>query len=204
MSCGGHRRVLCEGVGVGSVVESVEASFKELVAEKPYRSITVKEICEGAYISRKTFYANFVDKRAIVAYIFRRDAVAPVERAIELLLVDEIQDTAPLMLERFYQGVLDERDFYEALVKPMASVDPTFELVVARALYRSIGKLVERCNPACDEDQLDFAAYYHACAQAITLERWICDGFKQTPAKLGAMQAALVLPALAPLLKPGM
>lgn len=46
--------------------ESVVVSFKELVGEKAYDKITVSEICERAGVSRKSFYADFQDKEAIV------------------------------------------------------------------------------------------------------------------------------------------
>ena len=188
---------------MNDVVESVETSFKALAAQKPYRSITVKEICEGAFISRRTFYANFVDKRAVVAYLFRRDALDPALRALELLGVDEALELAPIILTRFHQGVFENRDFYTDLVKPMAGNDPTFELVVARAVGMAFKKLVLKCSPNANAAQLDTIAYYHSAGWSISLEKWICDGFTIPPEEMGSLLAHMLMPALAPLVKDG-
>lgn len=37
----------------GGISEATERAFRELIAEKPYRSITVSDICERAHLSRK-------------------------------------------------------------------------------------------------------------------------------------------------------
>ena len=42
-------------------------SFLKLLAEKPVSDITVIEICEGAGISRKTFYKYYSDQFALLA-----------------------------------------------------------------------------------------------------------------------------------------
>ena len=180
---------------MSAVIESVISSFGALVAEKPYKSITVKEICEGAFISRRTFYTNFVDKRAIIAYILRRDAVVPASRAVELLGPDELKEIAPLVLSRFYQGIFDNRTFYMNLVKPMAGVDPTFELVAARAVSGTLTKLVKRLNPQVDEKALTGTVYYHAAGGAIFLERWIYDGCTVPVDDIGKLLARIIVPS---------
>lgn len=181
---------------MASVVDSVEASFKSLVAEKPYRSVTVKEICERSYISRHTFYMNFVDKRAIITYLFKRDAMSPAARAFELLSKEEAAEIAPIVFERFYEGVYGQRDYYTNLVKPMVGIDPTFELVVARCTCKTVGEIIRRYAPRASEQELSHIAYYHAGAQALFLEKWICDGYDIPPKELGRMQAQIVVPSL--------
>lgn len=184
---------------MSDVVDAIEKSFKELVAIKPFRSVTVKDICEGAYISRRTFYANFVDKRAVIAYLFRRDAVDSMRRVLELLSADEAMGIAPVILERFYGGIYENRDFYTNLVKPMCGVDSTFELVVARALRKVIEEYVAKQRPSIDSRQLYIGAYYHASAQAILLEKWIHDNYDPPAEQLAGYQAEIIGPSLAQL-----
>ena len=178
-----------------TVVESIEASFKALIAHKPYRSVTVKEICEGAFISRRTFYANFVDKRAIIAYMLRRDAIDPVSRALELLSPDEMREIAPVVLERFYQGVFENREFYGSLVRPMVGNDPTFELVVARGVNGALKKLVMKYKPQMSESDKQ-VLYYHAAGWSVFLEKWIYDGCIDPPDELGVLHAGILVPSL--------
>ena len=178
---------------MSDVVDSVEESFKALVMQnKPYRSITVKEICEGAFISRRTFYANFVDKRAVVAYLLRRDAIYPVKRALELLSVDEAITLAPDLIARFYQGIYDNREFYSCLVKPMRHVDTTFNRVVVRGVSKLIVDGVLRYNPDADKRLLEYTADYHADAVALMLEKWIYENY-ETPLKRMVENQATIL-----------
>ena len=57
---------------------AIELAFREIVAEKRFRSITVKEICERAGVSRKVFYVHFDSKDDIVDKVFKRDVLQPV------------------------------------------------------------------------------------------------------------------------------
>lgn len=182
---------------MSDVIDAVESSFKALVMDnKPYRSITVKEICEGAFISRRTFYANFVDKRAVVAYMFRRDAVYPVKRVLELLSGDEIVAMAPDVISRFYQGVYDNKDFYSSLVKPMRHVDTTFARVVVRAVSKLINEGILNYNPDVDKKLAQFTANYHADAVALLLERWIYENYETPLKQIAENQASILIPNL--------
>lgn len=178
------------------VVEAVEKSFKELVIKKPYRSVTVKEICEGAFISRRTFYSNFIDKRAVIAYLFRRDAIEPVKRVLELLPADEARNIAPIVIARFYQGVHDNQEFYSALARPMRNVDATFVRVVCRAMESLLNDIVRRYGSPVDQQKHDFVVEYHASAQAMFLDRWIYEGYEMSPERLGEIQAPIIVPSI--------
>ncbi len=162
---------------VSDVVEAIECSFIELVKEKPYRSISVKDICASAHVGRNTFYANFQNKRAIVASLFRKHALNPFCQVVDLLTPEVAFKMGDVAFVKFFQGIFDNRDYYTNLVVPMCGVDPTFELVVARAIYKIFrANLAKRC-PECSEDEADMIAYNFAASQAIVLERWIHTGF---------------------------
>lgn len=45
-----------EDLRVIKTIESIKQSFAELICEKSYHKITVKELCERARINKKTFY----------------------------------------------------------------------------------------------------------------------------------------------------
>ena len=46
-----------EDLRVQKTIESVKSAFHELILEKDYEKITVKELCERARINKKTFYS---------------------------------------------------------------------------------------------------------------------------------------------------
>lgn len=45
-----------EDLRVVKTIEGVKSAFEELICEKDYEKITVKELCERARINKKTFY----------------------------------------------------------------------------------------------------------------------------------------------------
>lgn len=189
------------GKCVSETIEAVEASFRQLVMAKPYRSITVKEICEGAYISRRTFYANFIDKRAVMASILRRDSLDAVRRIVELLGGEEALSLSSDIIRRFYEGIWNNREFYASLVKPMRWADPTFTRVVVRAVEKLLADIVKKYNPHADEALVSYCSTYHASALANTLEAWIYEGYETPIETLVACHASVLVPSLAALVR---
>lgn len=47
-------------------------SLETLLEKKNYDDITIKEICEGALVSKLTFYNNFYDKNELLKFMFAR------------------------------------------------------------------------------------------------------------------------------------
>ena len=47
-------------------------SLETLLEKKNYDDITIKEICEGALVSKLTFYNNFYDKNELLKFMFTR------------------------------------------------------------------------------------------------------------------------------------
>ena len=47
-------------------MQSIISALFELMKKKPYRDITVTEICDGAGVTRRTFYRIFQSKEAVI------------------------------------------------------------------------------------------------------------------------------------------
>lgn len=60
--------------------EILADSFRELAQEKPIDKITVREITENCGYSQATFYRQFKDKYALIAWDYTRDMKAISER----------------------------------------------------------------------------------------------------------------------------
>lgn len=55
-----------EDLRVIKTIEAIKKSFSELICEKPYGRITVRELCERAQINKKTFYNYYETLDALV------------------------------------------------------------------------------------------------------------------------------------------
>ena len=177
-----------------NVVNSIETSFKELVSRKQYRGITVKEICESAFVSRRTFYEKFENKQAIVDSLFYQHAANVLTSSMDLVMPEELRDIAPAIFTRFYLGIFDEREYYSNLVRPMIWTDSTFQHVVTNAFYRALSRFLESCRPLVPLDSKHL--YYHAAGWANILQGWIITDYDVSPEQMGGVQSDILVPAL--------
>lgn len=99
-----------------SVEDAVEASFRGLLEKYPYGKITVSMICDDTGIARKTFYSHFSNKEDIITKIFERDVVNPQFNMRAMVPHAVKDDNVAMFTTKLYQSLLDDRDFYYALV----------------------------------------------------------------------------------------
>lgn len=167
-----------------STSQAIERSFRELVESEPYRSITVSDICENAHLSRKSFYAHFENKEAIVSHIFINDVIRPVRDINSLFSVDQIRDMHGLVYGKIYEAMYENSSFYKKLVKPMRGCDDTFIRVATNAIYGLNYDILDSQNFAGDERKRDYISYFFAASQAMLIQKWICDDMPYSPAQL--------------------
>jgi len=72
-----------EDLRVKRTIESIKKSFEELICEKDYEKITVKELCDRAMINKKTFY-NY--------YPTLDDLLAELQQQISSEYIKRVQD----------------------------------------------------------------------------------------------------------------
>lgn len=163
--------------------EAIEDSFKKLVLRHPYDKITVTEICREAHLSRKTFYANFQDKEAIVASIFERGAVEPMRVLNATLTHEQARSISDMYTENLYGYFEAEKDYYQKLVGPMFGRDDTFIRVVTRSLMALNMGILGQLQ-VDDELEREYVAYFFASSQAMFCQKWIADGMPIPPKRL--------------------
>lgn len=176
------------------VKERVEQAFRSLLEKEPYKKITVAEICEEAGIARKTFYAHFENKEDVVSYIFRRGVTEPEYEMHRLLPRDYAEENSCLFHTRLYELIKEDGDFYYKLVGPLRGVDDTFIRVATWAIYDLNIKILSEGNYfRADDWEMDYTAYFFGSSQAMLVQKWISDGMKVPPEKLGDLYKRLAL-----------
>lgn len=166
---------------------AIERAFRALVQEKPYRSISVSDICERARLSRKSFYANFHTKEDIVSRIFIDDSVKPLRDINKLFSQSQGKELYRLIYEKIYEKPYEDREFYQALIGPMKGSDDTFIRVATEAIYDFNMDLLSSHSTTMDPRKMDYVAYFFASSQAMLMQKWIYDGFIYTPEELASL-----------------
>jgi AcrR family transcriptional regulator len=182
-----------EGEIVNDVVRAIERSFRDLLCDKRYRSITVKDICARAHISRKTFYANFRDKEDIVSYVFTRDVIQPLHHINAVFTHEEAQRMTPTIQTKIYQPIYDDREYYRNLVVAMKGHDDTFIRVATNAIYEFDRETLDALGFSGGEQLADYISYFYASSQAMLMQKWICDNFALSVAELSKLYASMTL-----------
>lgn len=163
--------------GYMDVKKLAEDSLRKMLQTYPYEKITVSMICEDTGMARKTFYAHFDNKDAIVQEIFVRDVIKPQRDMRSLLPSDVRRSNSSLLTRKLYDAILEDANFYYALVGPLKGKDDVFLRVATNAIYQ-LASSVSLTSPQCQSEQeADYAAYFFASSQAMLLQKWISERY---------------------------
>lgn len=99
-----------EDLRVVKTIEAIKRSFSELICEKPYGRITVKELCERAQINKKTFYNYYETMDALVAEMQDEMSAGYLKRIAGLELPKDLSEVNRIFFEySIEQGAAYER-----------------------------------------------------------------------------------------------
>jgi len=79
-----------EDLRIVKTIEGIKASFEELICEKDYEKITVKELCDRARINKKTFYHYYDTLDVLLAEMQTELSSGYLERIKDYELPDDL------------------------------------------------------------------------------------------------------------------
>ncbi|WP_180326522.1 TetR/AcrR family transcriptional regulator [Raoultibacter phocaeensis] len=148
--------------------DALKQALKELTKSKPYKKITVSDICTRAKVSRRTFYKHFENIDEMVDQIIDDDIIVPSCSVRELLPVDETESLRPIMMEMTTKTLHENREFYRAVMhyKGHYSLLKTF-LDHVRPFNEKVYE-----GYLGDTEENDFVSYLYAWYPFIMLLWW--------------------------------
>jgi len=156
------------------------SALMTLLQTKPYRRITVSQVCDAAGVSRPTFYKNFDSMDAVVRY--------------RLLQLKKIYDRDH---SRSGDICAHLTDFY-AFVRSNPEIDllltkgkrfSVFEEII-REDYQA--HLAAKKGQAPDSTVLEYLPGYLSAAVVSLLRKWVESGYRQTPEQMGELAAKMI------------
>ena len=152
-----------------------------LLADKPLRSITVKELCRIANLNRGTFYAHYADVYDLMNQI-ESEMKAGFFAALEPMLSDAGQLTPPNVTKKVFECIEANADLCRVTIGPYG--DKEFARRLLRESKSDIIQSYRLCFPNADEWQIN--AYYTFVSGGCfaLMERWICEGMVESPETL--------------------
>lgn len=150
---------------------AIAQSFKQLLEEQDFESITVSAICAACSVNRKTFYYHFRDKYELVEWIYDTE------------LADELRSTAATAALDHWGlfcaacAYLDRnRSFYRKTMQhggQNSFTEYARSLAIAM-LERHLADLLPKSSLHYDR-ALSFIVTFYADACVASIRRWILD-----------------------------
>lgn len=79
-----------EDLRVVKTIAGIKSAFEELICEKNYEDITVKELCDRARINKKTFYHYYETLDALLSELQAELSIGFIERVKDFSLPEEL------------------------------------------------------------------------------------------------------------------
>lgn len=79
-----------EDLRVRKTIQGIKSAFEELICEKEYEKITVKELCDKAQINKKTFYHYYETLDALLSEMQAELSAGFLGRVKDFSLPDEL------------------------------------------------------------------------------------------------------------------
>lgn len=151
--------------------EKIINSFIALVLQNKSSDISVKDICNSAKISRKTFYNYFSDSHKIIECFF----IEKIEKTIEDCLKYKL--TTEKFLLNVYYSFVEDKDFFTIAIKENGQ-NSLFDIMIERTTS-IFNELLN--DYIADKTRLDYLSFKFATEQTMLIKKWLCDGMQQSP-----------------------
>ncbi len=173
--------------------ESIREALIELIEEKGFEAITVKDITTRARINRGTFYVHYENKFDLITKLedeFMHNLAQIAKQNIKHDS-DPVEVDLPRILETAVFEYLNESgDFLHAVLGPKGNV--TFQ---TRLKDFMLNIMFEGQNPLVREEGLlvskQYLATYIASAHIGVIQKWLETGRKESPQEIAQFLANL-------------
>ncbi|MCY8235304.1 TetR/AcrR family transcriptional regulator [Priestia endophytica] len=186
--------------------ESIRDSLVELIEEKGFKAITVKDITTRANINRGTFYAHYQDKFDLMTKC-QEEIMSEMLRigkeyfpqAIEELRTSTLTSKPFTLTVLMFEYLNDNSRFMKAILGPKG--DLSFQTELKKFMWNTLfeHEMVKQENLCVPEEYL---ISYVSSAHIGVIQQWLNSGGKESPEKMA--QILLTITANGPFVAAGL
>lgn len=162
-------------------------SLLQLLKEKQFSSITVKEICELADINRSTFYAHYSDQYELLEKI-EEEIIDDMNLYLSSYDFNE-KDEVLQMTEKIVEYLSTKKDEVHILLN--ASGDSSFQLKVMEVAKAFITKQWMEFEHM-DKELSNYLSTFIISGSVQVMKLWLNDGMKKTPKEMAVLITSLI------------
>lgn len=162
----------------------VKNAFVALLKKKPLNKVTVKEICELAEINRATFYKYYRDPF---------DLLEQMEEEMIAQMQSNLKTPSSSFREvfmRIMENIRADGEKYRILFSENG--DSKFPGLIFPLYYGYIAKDISENFPRLSPAQQEWLYYFMAQGCCGILERWVCNGMRESIEEVSGFAERLV------------
>ncbi len=177
----------------------IRDALTELIEEKGFEGITVRDLTAKADINRGTFYLHYRDKYDLLEQseneIFRelQEIIEDVEEypPQDALHKQEQHDPIPFVIKLF-EYVLENADFMKVMLGPNG--DPSFQTklkeVIRNNMLKIMDKLLKKENMIVP---VEYLVTYVSSAHLGVIQHWLESGMNESPREMAVVLSTITI-----------
>lgn len=163
------------------------------------KRVAVYQICDRAKVSRKTFYVHFKSKADIVDWIIRSevlDSLFQMSSVTKSFIENKAMvETMPLAQNQMvYKALYAEKDFYSRLCCRAGTIDSPLVTALTNNIIKLNTSIMDIVGYNAPEWKREYVSYYFAAGHAVLIQRWIKNGFKESPEQVAELYHTMSTP----------
>lgn len=168
----------------------LKESLAELMSEKSFNNITIKDITEKADLNRGTFYLHYTDTYGLLKAM-EDDMLKDFQEMIDNYLhMGPPTDLMPV-LSPVIHYIVENRDICINLFENSASSD--FQLSFKNLIHRNSLALAEQIYPSCRSDSFDYFFEFAICGAIGIIRKWLASDMEETEETIARISNDAVL-----------
>lgn len=160
----------------------LKKSLLQLLNEKQFSSVTVKEICEVADINRSTFYAHYADQYDLLEKI-EAEIIDDMITYLNSYNFNE-KDELLQMTETIIQYLSTKKEDVQILLNVRA--DSSFQLKVMDVAQRFITKKYMESN-LIKKETSEYLSTFIVSGSVQVMKKWLNDGMEKSPKEMAIL-----------------
>lgn len=165
----------------------------ELVAEKPFRSVSVQDLVSRSGYGRSTFYLHFHDKFDLSDWVIDDEAESYVDSINNAIILNMPVDNDESVYQTCYMILkqqMDNRDFYNAIIHELIPGYTTS--IFADKTYQLLMKTFDYPTSYWNEE-IDHDFYYYILTNTLIdqIKYWEKHGYKLSLKEMSIQARAL-------------
>lgn len=178
--------------------ESIRDALVELINEKGFEAITVKDITTRAKINRGTFYAHYQDKFDLMSkceeeIMFEMSAIAK-QNFPDVIAELETNSSAPVpLVVSIFEHINENSEFMRAVLSPKG--DSSFQTRLKNFMWDSL--FGNNPNSPIKEENLlvpgQYLSSYVTSAHLGVVQQWLDSGRKESPKEMARILSTITV-----------